>query len=129
MTVDINALVEHYIKLRDHLSLLEAQHKAACAEVKAQMANAEGFLLEHMNQAGASNLGVAAGTIMVQVKTMPGLKDKGSFLDFVRQTGQVELLQARVSSTAVKEYMEHNDNQLPPGVDVTTSREVTIRRK
>ena len=129
MSVDINALVEHYIKLRDHLSLLEAQHKAACAEVKAQMANAEGFLLEHMNQAGASNLGVSAGTIMVQVKTMPGLKDKGSFLDFVRQTGQVELLQARVSSTAVKEYMDAHNNEVPPGVEITTERTISIRRK
>jgi hypothetical protein len=126
---DINAVVEHYITLRDHKSKLDAEHKARVAELDAQMKNAEAFLLNHLNESGLDRVGVGAGTVFVQVKTMPSIKDKGALIDFIKQTGNVELLQARVSSTAVKEYMEHNDNQLPPGVDVTTSREVTVRRK
>lgn len=126
---DINAVVEHYITLRDHVALREAEHKAELAEYKSQMKNAEAFLLNHLNESGLDRVGVGAGTVFVQVKTMPSIKDKGALIDFIKQTGNVELLQARVSSTAVKEYMEHNDNQLPPGVDVTTSREVTVRRK
>ena len=126
---DINAVVEHYITLRDHKSKLDAEHKARVAEIDAQMKNAEAFLLNHLNESGLDRVGVGAGTVFVQVKTMPSIKDKGALIDFIKQTGNVELLQARVSSTAVKEYMEHNENQLPPGVEVTTAREVTIRRK
>lgn len=126
---DINAIVEHYIALRDHKSRLDAEHKARIAEIDAQMGNAEAFLLNHLNENGLDRIGAGAGTVFVQVKTMPSLKDKGAFIEFIKQTGQVELLQARVSSTAVKEFMEHNNNQLPPGVDITTAREVSVRRK
>ena len=126
---DINAIVEHYITLRDHKSRLDAEHKARIAEIDAQMGNAEAFLLNHLNENGLDRIGAGAGTVFVQVKTMPSLKDKGAFIEFIKQTGQVELLQARVSSTAVKEFMEHNNNQLPPGVEVTTAREISVRRK
>ena len=126
---DINAIVEHYIALRDHKSRLDAEHKARIAEIDAQMGNAEAFLLNHLNENGIDRIGAGAGTVFVQVKTMPSLKDKGAFIEFIKQTGQVELLQARVSSTAVKEFMEHNNNQLPPGVEVTTAREISVRRK
>jgi hypothetical protein len=126
---DINAIVEHYIALRDHKSRLDAEHKARIAEIDAQMGNAEAFLLNHLNENGLDRIGAGAGTVFVQVKTMPSLKDKGAFIKFIKQTGQVELLQARVSSTAVKEFMEHNNNQLPPGVEVTTAREISVRRK
>ena len=34
---DINAVVEHYIKLRDHKSMLDAEHKARVAEIDAQI--------------------------------------------------------------------------------------------
>ena len=126
---DINAVVEHYITLRDHKTKLDAEHKARVGEIDAQMKNAEGFLLNHLNESGLDRIGVGAGTVFVQVKTMPSIKDKGAFSDFIKQTGQIELLQMRVSSTAVKEYMENNNQLLPPGVEVTTSREITIRRK
>ena len=126
---DINAIVEHYVALRDHKSRLDAEHKARIAEIEAQMHNAEVFLLDHLNQNGLDRVGTGAGTVYVTVKTMPALKDKSAFLDYIRSTGEVELLQARVSSTAVKEFMENHNNQLPPGVEVTTAREVSVRRK
>lgn len=126
---DINAVVEHYITLRDHKAKLDAEHKARVGEIDAQMKNAESFLLNHLNESGLDRIGVGAGTVFTQVKTMPSIKDKGAFSDFIKQTGQIELLQVRVSSTAVKEYMENNNQLLPPGVEVTTAREVTIRRK
>lgn len=127
--ININAAVEHYVRLRDHKALLDAEHKARVAEIDAQMKNAEAFFLNHMNTTGQTSMGTGAGTIIVSVKTMTNLKDKGSLIEFIRQTGNIELLQARVSSTAVKEFMEHNNNQLPPGVEVTTAREISIRRK
>ena len=126
---DINAVVEHYVKLRDHKALLDAQHKANVAEIDAQMKNAEAFLLGHLNETGLDRMGTSAGTVYVTVKTMPSIKDRSALTDYIKATGQIELLQMRVSSTAVEEFLEHNNNQLPPGVDITTAREVSVRRK
>ena len=57
---DINAVVEHYVKLRDHKALLDAQHKANVAEIDAQMKNAEAFLLGHLNETGLDRMGTSA---------------------------------------------------------------------
>lgn len=126
---DINAVVEHYIKLRDHKSMLDAEHKARVAEIDAQMTNAENFLLNHLNESGLDRVGVGAGTVFVQVKTMPSFEDKEATIAYIKQSGNVELLQSRLSSTAVKEFMDANNQQLPPGVKIMTERTVTIRRK
>ena len=79
------------------------------------------FLNEKMN--------FTAGTVIVGEKTMPGFEDKTQTMQFIKETGNVELLQQRLSSTAVKEYMDNNNGQLPPGVKVVVERTVTIRRK
>ena len=126
---DINAVVEHYIALRDHKSMLDAEHKARVAEIDAQMTNAENFLLNHLNESGLDRVGVGAGTVFVQVKTMPSFEDKEATIAYIKQSGNVELLQSRLSSTAVKEFMDANNQQLPPGVKIMTERTVTIRRK
>lgn len=126
---DINAVVEHYIMLRDHKSKLDAEHKARVAEIDAQMTNAENFLLNHLNESGLDRVGVSAGTVFAQVKTMPSFENKEATIEYIKQSGNVELLQSRLSSTAVKEFMDANNQQLPPGVKIMTERTITIRRK
>ena len=95
---DINAVVEHYVKLRDHKALLDAEHKARVAEIDAQMKNAESFLLGHLNETGLDRMGTSAGTVYVTVKTMPSIKDRSALTDYIKATGQIELLQMRVSA-------------------------------
>lgn len=126
---DINAIVAHYITLRDHKTKLDAEHKARVGEIDAQMKNAESFLLGHMNETNQKNAGFTAGTVIVGEKVMPGFDDKAATMQFIKDTGNVELLQQRLSSTAVKEYMDQNNGLLPPGIKIAVERTVTIRRK
>lgn len=126
--VDLDAAVAHYIQLRDYKAKLEAEHKARIAEINQQMTNAENYFLHYLNESGQSGCKFPAGSLVVKTKTQTNLKDRAAFLEFVRSTGQIELLQTRVSSTAVSEFMETNNNQLPPGVEVTQVRAVEIRR-
>ena len=126
---DINAIVAHYITLRDHKTKLDAEHKTRVGEIDAQMKNAESFLLGHMNDTNQKNAGFTAGSVIVGEKVMPGFDDKAATMQFIKDTGNVELLQQRLSSTAVKEYMDQNNGQLPPGIKIAVERTVTIRRK
>lgn len=126
---DINAVVQHYVTLRDHKSKLDAEHKARVAEIDAQMKNAEVFLLDHMNTSQQKNAGFAAGTVIVDDKVLPSYADKEEAIKFAQTTDNMGLLSVRLSSTGVKEYMENNNGQLPPGVKVVTQRVVSIRRK
>jgi len=126
--MDMNAVVQHYLVLRDTKAKMDAEHKARVAELDAQIKNAESFFLNHLNETGQTGGKFPAGTLVVKTKTQTNLKDKSAFSEFVKATGQIELMQMRVSSTAVGEYMEQNNNQLPPGVEVTQVRAVEVRR-
>lgn len=126
--VDLDAAIAHYLQLRDYKSKLEAEHKARVAEVNQQMTNAENYFLNYLNTSGQSGGKFPSGTLVVKTKTQTNLADREKFAEFVKTTGQIELMQMRVSSTAVSEYMEANNNQLPPGVEVTQVRAVEIRR-
>lgn len=126
--MDMNAVVQHYLVLRDTKTKMDAEHKARVAEIDAQIKNAESFFLNHLNTIGQTGGKFPAGTLVVKTKTQTNLKDKAAFSEFVKATGQIELMQMRVSSTAVGEYMEQNNNQLPPGVEVTQVRAVEVRR-
>ncbi len=126
--VDMNAVVAHYLTLRDTKTKMDAEHKARVAEIDAQMKNAESYFLHYLNTTGQSGSKFDAASLVVKTKTQTNLKDKAAFSEFIKATGQIELMQMRVSSTAVSEYMEQNNNQLPPGVEVTQVRAVEIRR-
>ena len=126
--MDLNAAVEHYLVLRDTKSRMDAEPKARVAEIDAQMKNAEAYFLHYLNETGQSGGKFPAGTLVVKTKTQTALKDRSAFSEYVKSSGQLELMQMRVSSTAVAEYMEQNNNQLPPGVEVTQVRAVEIRR-
>lgn len=128
-TIDMNAAIDHYINLRDYKAKLDAEHKARVAEVDAQMKNAEAFFLHHMNETGQKNAGFASGTVIVGEKVMPGFADKAAAMQYIKDTDSMALLSVRLSSTAVKEYMEAHNGELPPGVKVAVERTVSIRRK
>ena len=127
--MDTNEIVQHYLALRDHKAKIDAEYKAQVADIDAQMKSAEAYLLNQLNQSGLDRMGTTSGTVLVSVKTMPGFEDREATINFIKMTGNVELLQARLSSTAVKDFMDANGGQLPPGVKVTTERTVQIRRK
>ena len=126
---DINAIVAHYITMRDHRAKLDAEHKARVGEIDAQMKNAEIFLLDHMNSTNQRNAGFTNGTVIISDKVLPSFEDKNTTMQFIKETDNMGLLSVRLSSTAVKEFMENNNGQLPPGVKVITERSVSIRRK
>jgi len=124
----INDLIAGIVERRDLKSKMEAEHKAAVANVDAQIERASAVLLQMLNSSGATSAKYPAGTVIVKNKRKVNLADRDAFLNYVRETGQVSLLQARVAVKAVDEFMENNDGQVPPGVDVTTERDGEIRR-
>lgn len=120
--------VAEYVRLRDMKAEIAERHKQELAVVTDQMDKAESWIMAQMMDLGVESVKVAAGTVYTQTRMLTGIGDKGALMDFIRQTGQPELLQARVSSDAVKQYMADHAGALPPGVKVDHERVVTIRR-
>lgn len=123
----VQQVVDHYLKLRDYKQALTKELEEKLKDLANQMEKAENWMLDKMNTMGVKSLPVEGATALTTERFMPSIGDKAAFMDFIRQTGQVELLQSRVSSTTVKEYRDANGS-LPPGVTAVVERVVSVRR-
>lgn len=122
-------VVAHMIQLRDEMKEIEREAEARVAALKAQYAKGEAFLLAQLNAMGeGASMKLSTGTVFTTQKLLANVADKGAFANFIRETGEVELLQMRVSTTVLKDYMEQHDQQLPPGLNTTIERTINIRR-
>jgi hypothetical protein len=70
----------------------------------------------------------AGQVFMGAPRVFPKVANPEEFKAFVLQTGQIGLLGNKVSSTALKAWMEENANQTPPGISVTYERTLNVRR-
>lgn len=127
-TTVLEKATAEYLALRAQKAELNEQHRLACAEVDESMALAEAFLLDYLNKTGLKNFSTADATVYTEVSYQPQIGDKGALMDFIRAAKMPELLQARVSSTALKQYIDQG-NEMPPGLKVNQERVVRVRTK
>ena len=123
----IHKLVDGYIQLRDKKAQLKAKHEAELAPINAMMDKIETHLLAQMQEQGVTSYKTELGTAYTSTTTKANVADWDGLLSFVREHSLWQMLERRVSKTAVDEYVAaHQD--LPPGVNYSTAVAVNIRR-
>lgn len=124
----LDQVVARYIATRDRIAEIKAAADTQIDELKVQLDRAEGWLLQHLQTAGAKNIKCAAGTVYTEESLKASIGDWGALKTHIIKTGEVDLLEHRVSRVAVKEFMESSNGQLPPGVATRVERAVRVRR-
>ena len=123
------AVVE-YIALRDQKSEVEAKHKAELAELNEQLERLDGFLLGSLQDLGVDSFKTGAGTVFTTQRMQAQIPDKGALTAYLRSNpDDIELLQTRISTTVLKDWMERHEGATPPGVAARIERTVSVRRK
>lgn len=127
--MDIHAMVEKYIALRDRKATLKAEYEAKVAPIDAILEKVEVKMQEFFTESGSESVKTSAGTAYKALRTSATVADAETYFGWVGQdfdTRQV-FLEKRVNKTAVEEYSkEHGD--LPPGINVFRQFVVNIRR-
>lgn len=123
-----DAAVGEYIRLRDMKSAVETRHKEELAKIRAQLETCENWLLGELQRMGVDSFKVAHGTVYTSARFMPSIGDKEAFFNHIRETGEVELVQSRVSSETLKTWMANHGGQCPPGVKASYERVIGVRR-
>jgi hypothetical protein len=120
-------VIAGYVKLRD---MRAEQRKAWEAEDKLleeKQDKLEAWLLAKFQEIGSESFKGAAGTAYRQVVTKTSCGDWGNFHAFVGETGRWDFLEKRLSSKAIKEYIDEG-NDAPPGVTLFNEFKVVVRR-
>ncbi len=122
-------VVEHMIDIRDARTALKAKYEAEDKRLKEQWDKGEAWLMNELQTSGATGLKFECGTVSQTTSMQASIGDWAAFTRFVVENNEVELLQKRVSTTALKTFLEGNGDKIPPGLNVTNIRGITIRRK
>ena len=127
MSVNHEALVAKYIANRDEISRINDEAKAKVAGLKAEMDNIDKYMLMQLDSSGATSSKCPSGTVSIVTKTFAGFEDRQKTVEWVRETGILDILTLSVNKKGVETYIETNGD-LPPGVKITTERAISVRR-
>jgi hypothetical protein len=122
-------LVAEYLALRDLKAETTQRHKEELKQTEDQLEKLEAALLGTLQEMGVESFKTPAGTVFTTKRLFASIADKELISDYIRQTGQVELLQSRISTEALKAFMDENNGACPPGVKAAFERTLSVRRK
>ena len=104
--------------------------KEETAPLKIALEMIETGLAKALVDSGSSLLKVKGlARVVPTKKTMPNCKDWPSLYTHIVETGNFDLVQRRLSSTGVTDYMTAHGDALPPGVTIFVERGVTVTRE
>lgn len=126
--VDMELRTEQFIKLRDKKAQLEERHKEELAPIKEMMEALKAVLSQGMDALNVESVKTACGTVSFTSKASASVSDMDAFWAYIVTTGQFELLDKKANVTAVKEHIENNQGNPPPGVNFNVFRDVGVRR-
>lgn len=116
-----------YVKLRDKRAALKKKWEELDEQLKADMERMEAWLLKKLNEAGTDTFKNDAGTAYISETVRAGCADWTLFWKWAADNQRVDMLEKRVASKAIQEYMEEH-GALPPGITITQYRDVIVRR-
>ncbi len=124
----LSEAVSLYIQLRDKKAEMKADFDASIAPLNDKMDKLEAKLLDVFNKTGMDSVKTENGTAYTAVRTTASVADREAFMEFVKANEEWSLLEVRASKTAIEQFRDSNNDELPPGVNIRSERVVNIRR-
>ena len=128
MSIQPEQVMTAYVKLRDKRSALKKKWEEMDEVIKADMEKMEAWLLKKLGEAGTDTFKNPAGTAYISETVRAGCADWTLFWKWCADNQRVDMLEKRVASKAIQEYMEERGGELPPGITITVYRDVIVRR-
>jgi hypothetical protein len=125
--VNIDDAIAAYIKLRDKKAQIKAEAEARMGELSVKLDKLEGWIKERADENGVTSFRTKHGTAFLTTVDFATVADWDAMLKFVRENEAYDMLEKRVSKTAVRGYIDQL-KAVPPGVNYGTRIEVNVRK-
>ena len=123
--ITADTLVKIYIRIRDKRAELAKEADA----LEEQQNTIQTKLLEICKEQGLESLRTEFGTVTKRVAKRYWTSDWDSFYRFMKEHDAFQLLQQRITTTNMEQFLEENPDLHPPGLNVDANYAVTVRRK
>jgi len=126
---EINDLVAAYVACRDSLKKHMKEAKDVEKAHKADLASLEAALMAKANELGVESFRTSSGTASKVHGFRISVRDWPSAIDYIIEHDLRNMLNKSISKLAAKEFMEENNNQLPPGLKYEGLVEIRVQRR
>jgi len=127
MSLTVDQVIEAYLKYRNKKEALEAEIKDQVKDLKDKMAKLEAWIKEKADADGVTSFKTANGTAFLTTTDYANVADWDAVLNFIKENEAYDMLEKRVSKTAVRGYIEQN-KAVPSGVNYGTRIDVNVRK-
>ena len=127
MELSTDKVIETYLKLRAKKEAIESEAKEKVVEIKANLIKLEAYLKEKMDAEGETSKKPPFGTAFITTTDFAQVGDWDATLSFIKENEAWDMLEKRVSKTAVRGYIDHN-KVVPDGENYGTRIDVNVRK-
>lgn len=127
--INLDAVVAAFNAIKDARTVRRHAWEAEDLALEQDQQKLKAFMLDILNKIGGKSIATEHGTVYRTEKLRPSAADWKSVYDWiVEDPERFELLEKRLKSTFVKQYMDEHEGAIPPGVNVHREYEVAVRR-
>lgn len=123
----VNEVIAAYLRFRTKKSQITAELEAKVSELDAKMEKLENWIREQADAQGVTSFKGNSGTAFITTTDYAQVADWDAMLDFIKTNNAYDMLEKRVSKTAVRGYIEMN-KAVPAGVNYGTKLSVNVRK-
>lgn len=126
-----DALIAENFKLEDQLKAGTAKLNEWAAPIKTRMKEIEDELFARLSQRGSDSTKTDSGTAYKSTVGSVKVENREALFDFVAENWEKygnEMMQLGAAIGPVRAYMDDNDGNLPPGVNITNFTRLNIKR-
>jgi hypothetical protein len=127
MDVTVEQVVAAYMKLRDKKKAIEAEADSKVQEIVQKMEKFETWIREKATEQGVTSFKTNAGTAFLTTVDFANVADWDAVLSFIKTNEAYDMLERRISKTAVRSYIEAH-KEVPAGVNYGTKLSVNVRK-
>lgn len=127
MSLTVDSVIAGYLKLRAQKQAIEAKAKEETAGIQASMDKLEAWLKLKAEETGVTSFKTDHGTAFLTTTDYASVADWDAVLEHIKTQGAYDMLEKRVSKTAVRAYIEMN-RTVPPGINYGTKLEINVRK-
>ena len=127
LVLTVDTVIDTYLKLRNKKEAIESETKEKVKGIKDNMAKLEGWIKEQADKQGVKSFKTDHGTAFLTTTDFAQVADWDVVLDYIKTNDAFDMLEKRVSKTAVRGYIEKNKT-VPSGVNYGTRIDVNVRK-
>lgn len=126
--LSIEQLARTYLKLRNAIEEREDAHKADMQPLKDQFEVVSAALLGICNTQNLDSVKTPAGTVTRRTTSRYWTNDWAAMHDFIKEHDALELLENRIHTKHMKDFLAENPDLLPMGLQANTKYAVQVRK-